>query len=52
MTTWRWTTLLVLVMWTATCGQKGPLQLPERDTSPTVMQVATSMTTPLIQTEQ
>ncbi|XOV83925.1 MAG: lipoprotein [bacterium] len=33
MTTWRWTTLLVLSMWTATCGQKGPLQLPDPQTS-------------------
>ncbi len=25
----RWLILLVLVSWVATCGQKGPLELPQ-----------------------
>ena len=29
----RWLLLLVLVSWAATCGQKGPLELPERSGS-------------------
>ncbi|MCR9259872.1 MAG: lipoprotein [Pseudomonadaceae bacterium] len=52
MTTWRWTTLLVLVTWTATCGQKGPLQLPERTNSTDITTVFFISTTASIQTVQ